>query len=74
VLAALRDLDAVRDQYAAPYARFQQLFAHLDDGHAGKRLEWLFRPAVRERLLVSADATVEGPGAMRPPVGSAAWH
>jgi CDP-glycerol glycerophosphotransferase len=55
VLAALKDLDTVRDQYAAPYAEFQRLFAHLDDGHAGERLEWLFRPTVRESLLVSAD-------------------
>ncbi|CAA9305336.1 MAG: CDP-glycerol:poly(glycerophosphate) glycerophosphotransferase [uncultured Friedmanniella sp.] len=55
VLAALQDLDAVREQYAVPYAEFQRLFTHLEDGHAGQRLEWLFQPAAREAMLVSTD-------------------
>ena len=55
VLAALKDLDAVLERYAAPYAEFQRLFAHLEDGHAGERLEWLFRPTVREPSLAGTD-------------------
>lgn len=43
VLDALRDLDAVVDGQAERYARFQERFCHLEDGHASDRvLERLF--------------------------------
>ncbi|SDS63428.1 CDP-glycerol glycerophosphotransferase [Friedmanniella luteola] len=51
VLAALRDLDAVRAEHGGRYAEFQRLFAHLDDGHAGERLGWLFRQDDRASLV-----------------------
>jgi CDP-glycerol glycerophosphotransferase len=38
VIDALSDLAGVRRQYAAAYARFQQRFCHLDDGHATDRV------------------------------------
>ena len=55
VVAALADLDGVRTAFAGQYADFQRLFAHLDDGHAGERLEWLFRPHDRTPLLAVTD-------------------
>ncbi len=55
VVAALADLDAVQAAYADRYAAFQQLFAHLDDGHAGDRLKWLFRSGDRTPLLAVSD-------------------
>ncbi len=43
VLDALRDLDAVGERYAGPYARFRERFCHLEDGHAAERvLDLLF--------------------------------
>jgi CDP-glycerol glycerophosphotransferase len=38
VLSALADLDAVARSHAEKYARFQQRFNHLDDGHAAARV------------------------------------
>jgi CDP-glycerol glycerophosphotransferase len=38
VAAALNDLDAVRDRYAARYAEFAATFCALDDGHAASRV------------------------------------
>jgi CDP-glycerol glycerophosphotransferase len=55
VVSALQDLDGLRATYAERYAQFQQLFCHLDDGHAGQRLEWLYRQAAREPLLAGTD-------------------
>jgi CDP-glycerol glycerophosphotransferase len=43
VLDALRGLGAVVDRHAEQYARFQERFCHLEDGHASDRvLERLF--------------------------------
>ncbi|QGN32462.1 CDP-glycerol glycerophosphotransferase family protein [Microlunatus sp. Gsoil 973] len=36
--AALRDLDRIRDEYAAAYATFRRDYLDLDDGHATQRL------------------------------------
>jgi CDP-glycerol glycerophosphotransferase len=55
VVAALGDLDGVRATYRERYAEFQRLFAHLDDGHAGERLDWLFRADDRAPLLAVTD-------------------
>ncbi len=38
VVAALRDIDAVIERYGEAYARFQQRFCHLEDGHASARV------------------------------------
>jgi CDP-glycerol glycerophosphotransferase len=38
VLDALRDLNAVIDRHAQRYARFQERFCHLEDGHASDRV------------------------------------
>jgi CDP-glycerol glycerophosphotransferase len=38
VLDALRDLNAIRDEYRVRYARFRERFCHLDDGHATDRV------------------------------------
>ncbi len=42
VLATLVDLDAMSVAYRDRYRAFQQLFSHLEDGHASDRLHWLF--------------------------------
>jgi CDP-glycerol glycerophosphotransferase len=47
VLDALRDLPAVRERHAEPYARFRDRFCHLEDGHASDR--------VLDRLLGDLD-------------------
>jgi CDP-glycerol glycerophosphotransferase len=41
VIGALRDLPGLQQRYAEPYAEFRRLFAHLEDGHAADRLQWL---------------------------------
>ena len=38
VIDALADLASVRTRYAQAYARFQERFCHLDDGHATARV------------------------------------
>jgi CDP-glycerol glycerophosphotransferase len=38
VVNALRDLPAVREQYATRYQRFQEIYGHAEDGHATRRL------------------------------------
>ena len=38
VVNALRDLPAVREQYATRYQRFQEIYCHAEDGHATSRL------------------------------------
>ena len=55
VLAALQDLDGVVAQYAERYRTFQELFAHLEDGHAGERLRWLFTQRSRAPQLTGQD-------------------
>ena len=55
MVAALGDLEHVQAAYGERYAEFQRLFAHLDDGHAGERLEWLFRQDDRAPLLAVTD-------------------
>ncbi|GAA1430705.1 hypothetical protein GCM10009616_15960 [Microlunatus lacustris] len=55
VVAALGDLEHVQAAYGERYAEFQRLFAHLDDGHAGERLEWLFRQDDRAPVLAVTD-------------------
>ena len=57
VLTALQDLDTVRADHAGRYAEFRRRFAHLEDGRAGERLEWLFRPDVGTPAVA---ATVSG--------------
>jgi CDP-glycerol glycerophosphotransferase len=47
VIDALRDMPAVTDSYRERYARFQERFCHLDDGHATRR--------VLERLGLAAE-------------------
>ena len=42
VIDALQHLDEVTEAYRERYATFQELFTHLDDGHATDRLRWLF--------------------------------
>jgi CDP-glycerol glycerophosphotransferase len=37
LVARVRDLPALPDEYAAAYARFRERFCHLDDGHATER-------------------------------------
>jgi CDP-glycerol glycerophosphotransferase len=46
LVAALRDLPAVRDRYATRYTRFRATFCHLEDGRATER--------VLERLALAA--------------------
>lgn len=48
VLAALRDLPSVSERHGEAYARFQERFCHLEDGHASDR--------VLDRLLADLDA------------------
>jgi CDP-glycerol glycerophosphotransferase len=48
VLDALRDLPAVSERHAEPYARFRERFCHLEDGHASDR--------VLDRLLTDLGA------------------
>jgi CDP-glycerol glycerophosphotransferase len=38
VVAALNDLDAVREEHAARYRDFASSFCELDDGHAAARV------------------------------------
>lgn len=38
VVAALRELPAVTERYAAKYAAFRERFSHLEDGHATERV------------------------------------
>ena len=38
LVAALRDLDAVRARFGPAYERFRERFCHLDDGHAAQRV------------------------------------
>lgn len=38
LVAALRDVDALRDRFAPAYRRFQERFCALDDGHAAARV------------------------------------
>jgi CDP-glycerol glycerophosphotransferase len=38
LIAALRDLDGVRERNAARYASFRERFCHLEDGHATARV------------------------------------
>jgi CDP-glycerol glycerophosphotransferase len=47
VLDALRDMPAVSERHAEPYARFRDRFCHLEDGHASDR--------VLDRLLGDLD-------------------
>ena len=55
VIAALGDLEAVREHYREPYAEFQRQFAHLDDGHAADRLQWLYEQPTRQPELSVLD-------------------
>jgi len=55
VIAALGDLEAVREHYREPYAAFQRQFAHLDDGHAADRLQWLYEQPTRQPELSVLD-------------------
>jgi CDP-glycerol glycerophosphotransferase (TagB/SpsB family) len=42
---AIADIDRVGEQHAAQYARFQELFTHLEDGAATRRVLDLILPA-----------------------------
>ncbi|GAB7190786.1 hypothetical protein NUM3379_14930 [Kineococcus sp. NUM-3379] len=44
VIGAIADLDAVSREHAERYARFQETFCHLEDGHATERVLDLFTP------------------------------
>jgi len=55
VIAALQNLDEVSRHYAERYAAFRRLFTHLDDGHAGDRLRWLYAERAREPQLSGRD-------------------
>jgi CDP-glycerol glycerophosphotransferase len=55
VIAALKDLNEIPQRYAERYETFRQLFTHLDDGHAGDRLRWLYAQHSREPQLSGRD-------------------
>src|SRR4051812_18815020 len=55
VIAALQNLGEVSRHYAERYAAFRRLFTHLDDGHAGDRLRWLYAERAREPQLSGRD-------------------
>ena len=38
LIEAIRDVEALPDRYAGPYARFRERFCHLDDGRATARV------------------------------------
>jgi CDP-glycerol glycerophosphotransferase (TagB/SpsB family) len=42
---AIADIDRISEQYAARYARFQELFTHLEDGAATRRVLELILPS-----------------------------
>jgi CDP-glycerol glycerophosphotransferase len=44
LIGALSRLDSMEEQYADRYARFRELFCHLDDGHATDRVLRLVLP------------------------------
>jgi len=45
VIATLQDLPQVQQRYLRRYDKFRRLFTHLEDGHAGDRLQWLYDQA-----------------------------
>jgi CDP-glycerol glycerophosphotransferase len=55
VVAALKNLDEIPQRYAQRYEAFRTLFTHLDDGHAGDRLRWLYAQHSREPQLSGRD-------------------
>jgi CDP-glycerol glycerophosphotransferase len=55
VISALQNLDAVQDRYSRRYKKFRKLFTHLDDGHAGDRLQWLYGQTTRQPQLSGRD-------------------
>ena len=55
VIAALRNLREIPERYAERYRAFRELFTHLDDGHAGDRLRWLYAQRSREPQLSGRD-------------------
>ncbi|TFV52818.1 CDP-glycerol glycerophosphotransferase family protein [Blastococcus sp. TF02A_35] len=45
LVSAIADVDRLRSEYAEPYARFQETFCHLEDGHATERVLDLILPS-----------------------------
>jgi CDP-glycerol glycerophosphotransferase len=54
---ALADIDRVSDQHAERYARFQELFTHLEDGAATRRVLDLILP---DATATGQNSTTEG--------------
>ncbi|RZU30537.1 CDP-glycerol glycerophosphotransferase family protein [Blastococcus saxobsidens] len=59
LVSAISDVERIRSEYVQPYARFQETFCHLEDGHATERVLDLIIPTAAASGA-STSTTTEG--------------